>query len=258
MINKKYLKILRGRDRAENNNFIYETIAKRLIDSIDLLTININSALEIGINENLIFDYVKKKFNKLNVDRSDVQLKKNQKISSFNFFEIDIDNLNFKENKYDLIYSNHFLNLFIDFEKTLNIVFKSLKKNGFFICAIPDTGSMYQLFNTMYKTDLYLYDGVYQRNNPTIEINNIFAILKKLNFESPNIHSDNFTIEYQNFEKLLKDIQSMNMSYCYIDKKNKFESKKYFEVLEKFYRKSFFDENYKLEIKVNLISGWKT
>ena len=257
MINKKFLKILRGRERTEKNNFIYEIVAKRLIDSIDLLSIKINSALEIGINDNLIFDYIKKKFNTSIIDRSDLQLKKNQKNNNFNFIEIDIENINLKENKYDLIYSNHFLNLFIDFEKTLNIISSSLKKNGFFLCAIPDRQSMFQLFNSMYKTDLFLYDGAYQRINPTIEIDNIFPILKKLNFESPNIYSDSFTIEYKNFKKLLKDIQGMNLSYCYIDKKNKFESKKYFQTLEEFYRESFFDKNYKLEIKINLISAWK-
>ena len=49
MINKKYLKLQRSYKRFNENNFIYNLIAERIADSIDLLKINISKALEIGI-----------------------------------------------------------------------------------------------------------------------------------------------------------------------------------------------------------------
>lgn len=256
MINKKYLKILRSQNRYDENNFIYTIIAKRIVDSLDLLKIDLDQILEIGINEDIIFNYIKNKFTKKNIHRSDLCSSKT-KINRFSFLEINLDNLSFKRDYYNLIYSNCFIHIADDFQKNLDVIFKSLKSNGFFIAAIPDKDSMFQLLNSMYKTDLYFYNGAYKRVNNTIEIDNILSILKKLNFDAPSIHSDSISIDYQIFNKLLNDVRKMNLSYCYLDKKQKFENKNYINVLEKFYKKNYFDTNYKLDIKINIISGWK-
>ena len=46
MINKKYLaKLLRSQHRFDENNFIYKIISHRIIDSIDLLKLNIENVL---------------------------------------------------------------------------------------------------------------------------------------------------------------------------------------------------------------------
>ena len=52
MINKKYIELLRSRKRSRENNFIYKIIAKRIIDSLDVLNLKISNVLEIGINNN--------------------------------------------------------------------------------------------------------------------------------------------------------------------------------------------------------------
>ena len=57
MINKKYLKLLRSSNRYRENNFIYKIVADRIIDSIDLLKINIDNILEIGINEDKVSNF---------------------------------------------------------------------------------------------------------------------------------------------------------------------------------------------------------
>ena len=257
MINKKYIKLLRSRRSFNENNFIYNIISKRIIDSLDLLKLKVDNILEVGINEDQIFNYIIKKFNKVNVKRADLYLPKHKQNDNFVFFEIFPDKLNLKDNFYDIIYSNTFLHLNNNFEKSLECVFNSLNKEGFFIAAIPDPHSMFQLSNSMYETDFILYNGVFQRFNPTIQIDNILPIFKKLNFDNPSIYSDNISIEYSNFEKLLNDVRNMNLSYCYKDKKRNFEKKKYFKILEEIYRKKYYDENYILNIKINIISAWK-
>ena len=62
MINTKYLQLIRSYNRFDINNFIFNKIAERITDSLDLLNIEIKHALEIGINENLTFDYLKSRF----------------------------------------------------------------------------------------------------------------------------------------------------------------------------------------------------
>ncbi len=257
MINKKYLKLLRSQQRFDENNFIYKIIARRIIDSLDLLNIRFNKILEIGINENKTYNYLERKFHDLYFDRADLCLSKLNVSNRYNFIEIDLQKLFFKNNFYNLIFSNCFMHLSNNFEKNLSVVLNSLEPNGFFIAAIPDKESMFQLLNSMYETDLFIYKGAYQRSNSTIEIDNVLPIFKKLKFDSPTVYSDKFTLEYSSFKNLIKEIKSMNLSYCYKDKRQKFENKKYLKLLESFYKKNYFNKNYILDIKINIISAWK-
>ena len=256
MINKKYLKLLRSNKKFERDNFIYKLIGKRIIDSIDLIKIDAENILEIGINDNSILDYIKDRFDNSRIYRADLCPSKIDN-NKFNFLEIDVDILNLKENSFDIIYSNFFFHITNSIGKKLKSVEQSLKPGGFFICAIPDIENIFQLLNSMYKTDILLYNGAYQRVNPTIEVNKILTILQKLNFDNPSIYLDTIAIEYTNFNKLLLDVKKMNMSYCYSDKKNTFENKKYFEKLDEVYKENFFDKSYNLDIKINIISAWK-
>ncbi len=117
MINKKYLKLLRSTNRFQADNFIYNIIAKRIVDSIELLKINLNQVLELGINEDKTYEYVKAKFPKSKIHRADLCVSKNNLDKKINFLEIDLDNLILKNELYDLVYSNCFLHLADDLKK---------------------------------------------------------------------------------------------------------------------------------------------
>ena len=257
MININYLKLLRSQNKSNKNNFIYNIISKRIIDSLDLLKISFDKSLEIGINDNLIYNYLKSKNINSFIERADICSPKIISNSQDNIFEVDLNNLILKKNNYNLVYSNFFMHLFPNFEKNLYIISNSLKPNGFFISIIPDKENIYQLVNSMYEADLILYKGVHSRFNPTLEIENILTVLKKLNFNSPTIYSDKITIEYSSFYKMLNEIKNMSLSYTYIDKRQKFENKKYFQILKDIYKKKYFDGNYILDLKINIISAWK-
>ena len=77
MINRKYLKLIRSKHTKTLNNFIYDKLAERIIDSIDLLKIEFNQILEIGYNDNAISDYIQNKFKKNYIDSADIFLPKN-------------------------------------------------------------------------------------------------------------------------------------------------------------------------------------
>ena len=72
MINKKYLKLLRSSNRYRENNFIYKILAERITDCIDLLKINIDNILEIGINDNNVSNFLINKYKFSNFDRADL------------------------------------------------------------------------------------------------------------------------------------------------------------------------------------------
>lgn len=255
MINKKYLNTLRSKNTVNSNNFIYDLISKRIIDSIDLLEVKFNNILEIGRNDDSVINYLSKKNSESKFTRSDIV---NTELKSVHrYMNLNLDNFSLNNNKFNLIFSNTFLHLSSDFDNILSEIHKSLYPNGFFIAAVPDSDNIFQLVNSMYKTDLDLYNGYYRRMNPTLDINNILNTLKKINFHIPTLNTDNISLEYSDFNKLLNDIRNTKLSYCYNDKKNTFESKDYFKILEKNYKKNYYNENFILNLKINYISAWK-
>ena len=257
MKNKKYIKLLRSKDRKFGENFIYNEISKNIIDSLDILKVHFGNILQLGINDNLVNDYLKKKFPSCYITSADIDLsvftkKKDQKI-----IEIDLDDLQIKDNKFDLIYSNFFCQLSSNFEKLINNIFQSLNSNGFFIATIPSTNNIYQLVNSMYETDNILYGGIHQRVNQILDTNDIFKILKLCNFDAPLINTNKFTIEYSVFKKLLDDVKSLNLPYTGMDKRKNFENKKYFIHLENQFSKKYYNGNFNLDINYNTICAWK-
>ncbi len=257
MINKKYLKLLRSKDRKYGENFIYNEISKNIIDSLDILKVPFNNVLQLGINDNLVINYLKEKFPSCAITGADIDLSAITKKPDRKFIEIDLDKLEIKDNKFDLIFSNFFCQLTSNFEKLIENIFKSLNSNGFFIATIPGNGNVYQLVNSMYETDNMLYGGMYQRINPILDTNNIFKLLKLYNFDAPLINTSNFSIEYSDFKQLLDDVRFLNLTYTGKNKRNYFENKKYFIHLEKQFRKNYYKENFNLDINYNTICAWK-
>ncbi len=257
MINKKYVKLLRSKDRKYGENFIYNEISRNIIDSLDILKVPFNNILELGINDKLIMNYLKEKFPSCSITSADIDLSIFTKRTDRKLIKIDLDDIQIKDNKYDLIYSNFFCQLTSNFEKLIENIFHSLNSNGFFIATIPSTENVFQLVNSMYETDNILYGGMYQRVNPILDTNNIFKLLKVYNFDAPLINNNNFTIEYSVFKKLLDDVKFLNLSYAGKDKKNNFENKKYFFHLEKQFKKKYYNDNFNLDINFNTICAWK-
>ncbi len=258
MINKNYLKKIRSRDKYIIKNFIYEKIAKTLIDSLDLITVKFDNILELGINDYSIYKFLHKKNPLCNYLHNDISKNRIRISYEKKFLEFDLDNWKLNKNCYDLIFSNMYIHLFDDIENILRKIQASLKKNGFLIFAIPDKNNIQQLLNSLIQTDLDLYQGVFRRINPTLEIDDMLLILKKLNFDIPTINTDKITIEYNKFDKLLNDIRSMCLTYCHKDKKSNFEKKNYFIKLEQnFKRKNYLNDSYILDLQINYISAWK-
>ena len=224
---------------------------------MDILKVSFTNILQLGINDNLVTNYLKEKYPSCSIRSADIDLSIFTNKTDLKLIEIDLDNLQIKNNEFDMIFSNFFCHLTSNFEKLIKNICQSLRPNGFFIATIPSTENLYQLVNSMYETDSMLYGGMYQRVNPILDTNDIFKLLKLYNFDAPLINANNFTIEYSTFKKLIEDVRYLNLSYAGTDKKNNFENKKYFSHLEKEFRKKYYKENFNLDIKYNTICAWK-
>ena len=258
MINKKYLKNLRCKEINNKNDFIFDLYNERIIDSLDVISLDFKNILILGDHGTKIHKYINKRFKDSlisicdfkNVNANNFKTKNVKKIST----ELD---LWIEESiKYDLILSNFFLNISENLEMVLKKILKLLVPNGFFVATLPDPKNFYLLKSAMIETDVQLYGGAYNRFNRTVNLQKIIENLKENNFKIPLVNSERIKLEYKKFNKLLLDVRSMNLSYYYKDKKKTFEKKIYFKKLEQNYKKNA-NQIFELTSDFYTISGWK-
>ena len=256
MINKKYLKNLRCKEINNKNDFIFDLYNERIIDSLDVINIKFKKILILGDQGSEIYKYIHKRFKEAHVKVYDMKTKFSKSdLDIIKKSNIDIDFWPPQEKEFDLIISNFYLNICEDLKKILSKIMKSLLPNGFFLATLPSPENFSLLRSAMMKTDMQLYGGTYNRFNRAPELHTIIDLLKKNNFKIPLVDYEIIDLRYKQFNKLLNDVRSMNLSYYQKDKKNTFEKKSYFSKLEGNFEKE--NDHFNLKSNFYIISGWK-
>jgi trans-aconitate methyltransferase len=256
MINKKYLKNLRCKEINNKNDFIFDLYNERIIDSLDVINIKFKKILILGDQGSEIYRYIHKRFKEAQVTVYDIKTKFSKSdLDIIKKSNIDIDFWPLQEKEFDLIISNFYLNICEDLKKILSKIMKSLLPNGFFLATLPSPENFSLLRSAMMKTDMQLYGGTYNRFNRAPELHTIIDLLKKNNFKIPLVDYETIDLTYKQFNKLLNDVRSMNLSYYQKDKKNTFEKKSYFSKLEGNFEKE--NDHFNLKSNFYIISGWK-
>jgi trans-aconitate methyltransferase len=256
MINKKYLKNLRCKEINNKNDFIFDLYNERIIDSLDVINIKFKKILILGDQGSEIYKYIHKRFKEAQVTVYDIKTKFSKSdLDIIKKSNIDIDFWPPQEKEFDLIISNFYLNICEDLKKILSKIMKSLIPNGFFLATLPSPENFSLLRSAMMKTDMQLYGGTYNRFNRAPELHTIIDLLKKNNFKIPLVDYETIDLTYKQFNKLLNDVRSMNLSYYQKDKKNTFEKKSYFSKLEGNFEKE--NDHFNLKSNFYIISGWK-
>ena len=256
MINKKYLKNLRCKEINNKNDFIFDLYNERIIDSLDVINIKFKKILILGDQGSKIYKYIHKRFKEAEVKVYDIKTKFSKSdLDNLKKSNIDIDFWVPQEKEFDLIISNFYLNICEDLKKILSKIMKSLLPNGFFLATLPSPENFSLLRSVMMTTDIELYGGTYNRFNRAPELHTIIDLLKKNNFKIPLVDYETIDLTYKQFNKLLNDVRSMNLSYYQKDKKNTFEKKSYFSKLEGNFEKE--NDHFNLKSNFYIISGWK-
>ena len=256
MINKKYLKNLRCKEINNKNDFIFDLYNERIIDSLDVINIKFKKILILGDQGSEIYKYIHKRFKEAQVTVYDIKTKFSKSdLDIIKKSNIDIDFWSPQEKEFDLIISNFYLNICEDLKKIFSKIMKSLLPNGFFLATLPSPENFSLLRSAMMKTDMQLYGGTYNRFNRAPELHTIIDLLKKNNFKIPLVDYETIDLTYKQFNKLLNDVRSMNLSYYQKDKKNTFEKKSYFSKLEGNFEKE--NDHFNLKSNFYIISGWK-
>ena len=259
LINKKFNILQRKKILEDSEKFIYNEISSRINDSLEGVYFSVDKCLEIGSTSEHIYRYLLNRSEKIEYSILDIYRDLLTRLpQNINTYCFDHDKWEIKDNQFNLIVSNFYLHLTNNLEKLLGNLYKTLKKDGFFFASTPGNNFITELKEAMILADIEIYGGAYRRFKSNTSIQNISELLKKNNFNNRLIDVDTMIFKYESFPKLLTDIRNLGNSYMYFDRKNKFEYREYFKILEEIYWNKF-SKNNKLNLTLEIIyfSGWK-
>jgi SAM-dependent methyltransferase len=187
----------------------------------DQITQEIIDDLQRPVNDALIYNPLMK--SSLKVDATTTYL---------TIEDYDEDDFTIGLNQYDLIVTTLSLHLVNNLIQALSEYHKALRPGGVFVATILGGNSFQKLRQACIKADLSLYDKVFPRIMPCIELHNAAKLLQQTNFDMVLATSEHFTASYSNIADMIRDIREMGHSNCLTQRKHSLESKQYLAILK--------------------------
>ena len=248
--NRKYLL-----DIFSRHDFLYQEIANRIIDNLQILTNNftshkIESLLEISANNGYLTKQILFK----------TKIKQNVKTEIFYNKNVDLiaddEFLPFKKESFDLIVSN--LNLqHINFVPQFLMQIKQiLKPNGIFIASFFGEENLFDLKKAVFEAEELIYKSVSPRMIPTIDIKSAARLLQKAGFINPIASLEKISVEYENPIKLLVDLKNMGQGNILNLRSRKFATRGFIDEILKKYPRIAGQNAISAQFEIIIISAW--
>ncbi len=144
---------------------------------------------------------------------------------------------------FDLIISNLTLQFANDLVGALIQYYNILRPAGLFIAAIFGGQTLHQLRYAMLKADQQLFNTVYPRVVPMIDIKQGGSILQRAGFAMPVADTQTIEVAYSSLHKLLCDLQYMGLNNCMHQRGHIPIDRRYFSLVEEIYRAEYSENN---------------
>lgn len=193
-----------------NHAKIQNIVAKKLID-FSAKYINDNDIiLDIGSGTGFVQNHLDKikKTNFFNCDIS-LEMLQNQNSKSLNKINCDFENLAFDQNIFDLVISSFSLQWALDYDKVIKEVNYVLKKDAFFILALPLAGSLSEIKQHISTINDFIY------------LDDLVKILQKNNFKLVKYHQDKIYESCDSIIGALRNIKKIGANQTLSNKNTK-------------------------------------
>tara|TARA_B100001245_G_scaffold104926_1_gene76433 strand:+ start:122 stop:1027 length:906 start_codon:yes stop_codon:yes gene_type:complete len=265
IFSKKKNQISRNRasTKYKKYDYLFNEVNKRLFDRLKFIKRKFVNTLEVGSKTGNTISLFNKKKDIKRIFISDISkemllIAKKQKINKQKFFlSIDEENLPFKNNQFNLVFSNLYLHWSNDLFKVLNEIYRTLKPDGLFLCSIFGSETLNELKYSLCSAEDKISKNISPRVSPFIRLQDAGTLLQKAGFQLPVIDRDSIKIFYHDIFSLMKDLKGMGESNSLINRKKIFTTKKLFDVANKIYKKKF-SENKKIYATFEILYfiGW--
>ena len=265
IFSKKKNQISRNRasTKYKKYDYLFNEVNYRLFDRLKFIKREFASTLEIGSRTGNTINLFNKKKDIKKIFISDISkemlliAKKRQTDKQKIFLSLDEENLPFKNNQFNLVFSNLYLHWSNDLFKVLNEIYRTLKPDGLFLCSIFGSETLNELKYSLCSAEDKISKSVSPRVSPFLRLQDAGTLLQKVGFQLPVIDRDSIKIFYHDIFSLMKDLKGMGESNSLINRKKIFTTKKLFDVTNKIYKKKF-SENKKIYATFEILYfiGW--
>ena len=265
IFSKKKNQISRNRasTKYKKYDYLFNEINDRLFDRLKFIKRQFANTLEIGSKTGNTINLFNKKKDIKKIFISDISkemlliAKKRQTDKQKIFLSLDEENLPFKNNQFNLVFSNLYLHWSNDLIKVLNEIYRVLRPDGLFLCSIFGSETLNELKYSLCTAEDKILKSITPRVSPFIRLQDAGSLLQKVGFQLPVIDKDSIKIFYHDIFSLMKDLKGMGESNSLINRKKIFTTKKLFDVANKIYKKKF-SENKKIYATFEILYfiGW--
>jgi len=265
IFSKKKNQISRNRasTKYKKYDYLFNEINDRLFDRLKFIKRQFANTLEIGSKTGNTINLFNKKKDIKKIFISDISkemllIAKKKKINKQKIFlSLDEENLPFKNNQFNLVFSNLYLHWSNDLFKVLNEIYRTLKPDGLFLCSIFGSETLNELKYSLCSAEDKISKSVSPRVSPFLRLQDAGTLLQKVGFQLPVIDKDSIKIFYHDIFSLMKDLKGMGESNSLINRKKSFTTKKLFDVANEIYKKKF-SENKKIYATFEILYfiGW--
>lgn len=227
------------RDRAatmpdsQDYDYLRNEVAKRLVDRL----LDINRKFPVAVDLGCGSGHVSKLLGErggveklIQLEMSPSALKRDFQISKSDYPEAvpptrtewysvaDEEYLPLKPNSVDLVISSMSLHWVNDLPGCLDQIYKALKPDGAFLCALLGGETLQELRSSLALADMERLGGVRPHVSPFVRLSDCGNLLGEAGFNLPTVDSDALTVPYPDMFTLVDHLKGMAETNANIDR----------------------------------------
>lgn len=158
----------------------------------------------------------------------------------------------------DLVVSALSLHLVNDTPGVLVQIRRSLRPDGLFLAAVPGTGTLQELRESLLAAEAEMTGGASPRVIPFAEVRDYGALLQRAGFALPVADVDTLTVRYDTLFDLMRDLRAMGMTNPLLGRARSPVSRGFFARAAEIYADRFSDPDGRIRATFAIVnlSGW--
>ena len=208
------------RERAFNNwkkfSYLKQISAERVYERLFEVKRCFELGLDLGCHYGELGLLLKKKDKINNLIQTDFLLNycKKARLNDFNSVVIDVENLPFKENRYDVILSSFFFHWIEDIPKILYNLRKIMKPDSLLLINFFGGRTLADLQKLFIDIEIKLLGGSSPRIIPFPDIRSVGSLIQNSGFKMPVIDTEKINVSHSNLLDLFYDLRGMGQTNC--------------------------------------------
>lgn len=245
--------VRRHRDRAAarmaDHDFLYREVATRLRERLGDIKRNFSSALDLGApGAGPTVEFL------VQSDLSQAMVARATGPSVV----MDAEFLPFAAQSLDLVTSVLALHWVNDLPGALVQIRRSLRPDGLFLAAMFGGETLIELRHALSQAESDVEGGVSPRLSPTVDLQDMGALLQRAGFALPVVDVDSITVSYGDAFALMHDLRGMGETNALVQRRKSFTRRATLMAAAEIYKQRFADAHGRLQATFQIIwlTGW--